>query len=487
MRDGGAYTAVFITAVFTPHTSLQGKPNSSYERNLMNTTAVKRLLLSLGLMLVGTSLAQTDIRWFVGLGSGSDQGVIAAQEKFVEAYNASQDEVNLKLEIVDNDSAYDVLATQIAAGNPPDIVGPMGVRGRDAFPGAWLDLTPLIEANSYDLSDFDPALVDFYAIEGEGQLGIPFAVFPSYISYNKDLFDEAGLAYPPAAYGEPYVDAEGNERPWNYETLRELALELTVDVSGNTPNDEAFDPDNVVQWGYGIMYTDLRGRLALFGADNLIDDEGNAVMSQNWRDAVQWYHDAMWTDYFYPNGPYGGSDLLAGGNWFESGNLAMAHTHLWYQACCMGAMEASWDIAPMVATADGTITAKLHGDTFGIPKGSQNAEAAFDVLTYMLGDGAEELANIYGGMPARLSLQDGFFGTFAAANFPDQEINWQVAADSLGYPDQPNHEAGLPGGTEATDAIGQFYERLNNEANLDIDAELEAMLQNLQRIYDANQ
>jgi multiple sugar transport system substrate-binding protein len=112
----------------------------------------------------------------------------------------------LVLEIVENTQAYDILATQIAAGNAPDIVGPVGIRGRADFPGVWLDLSDLIAAADYDLSDFDPALVEFYKIEGQGQIGLPFAVFPSYITYNKALFDEAGLAYPPSRYGEPVRD-----------------------------------------------------------------------------------------------------------------------------------------------------------------------------------------------------------------------------------------------------------------------------------------
>jgi hypothetical protein len=69
------------------------------------------------------------------------------------------------LEIVDNDAAYDTLATQIAAGNAPDIVGPVGIRGRDSFKGAWLDLQPMLDKNNYDLSDFDPALVEFYQVK----------------------------------------------------------------------------------------------------------------------------------------------------------------------------------------------------------------------------------------------------------------------------------------------------------------------------------
>jgi len=360
------------------------------------------LLVLLGI--ASFAFAQTDVRWYVGLGSGTDATMIDPQNAFVDAFNASQNEINLILEIVDNDSAYDVLATQIAAGNPPDIVGPMGIRGRDAFPGAWLDIGPLMEAVDYDVSDFDPALIDFYATDSGEQLGIPFAVFPSFIGYNRDLFDEAGLAYPPTEYGAPYVDSDGNEHPWNYETLRELGIELTVDSNGNTPNDAAFDSNDVVQWGYGVQWSDLRGHLSLFGADTMVDADGQAYISDAWRDAIQWYHDAMWKDFFIPNGPYSGSDLLGGGNWLNSGNMAMSHNHLWYQNCCLGDQD-NWDLAPMVANADGVITAKLHGDTFGITKGTKNPEAAFTVLSHMLGDASEELAALYGGFPARTSLQ----------------------------------------------------------------------------------
>ena len=130
---------------------------------------------------------KTQVRWYVGLGAGTDEGAIPLEEAFVEAYNASQDEIELVLEIVDADNAADTLATQIAAGNPPDIVGPVGIKGRDQFKGAWLDLAPMIEANNYDLSGFDPAMVDFYLVKEEGQLGIPFGIFPSFVLYNKDL------------------------------------------------------------------------------------------------------------------------------------------------------------------------------------------------------------------------------------------------------------------------------------------------------------
>lgn len=91
---------------------------------------MRKLTLALLITLIGgLAFAQTQIRWYVGLGAGTDEPTIAAQQGIVDEFNASQDEIELVLEIVDNDQAYDILATQSAAGNAPDIVGPMGSAG----------------------------------------------------------------------------------------------------------------------------------------------------------------------------------------------------------------------------------------------------------------------------------------------------------------------------------------------------------------------
>jgi multiple sugar transport system substrate-binding protein len=146
----------------------------------------------------------------------------------LEAFNASHDDIKLVLEIVQNDVAYDQLRTEIASGNAPDIVGPVGIRGANEFLGLWLDLQPLVDATGYDLGQYDEATVEFYREDG-GLTGIPFAVFPSVIYFNRDLFDEAGLDYPPQAYGEPYADGD----PWDWNKVEELAMLLTVDANGN--------------------------------------------------------------------------------------------------------------------------------------------------------------------------------------------------------------------------------------------------------------
>jgi multiple sugar transport system substrate-binding protein len=419
------------------------------------------------------------VRWFVGLGAGSDEPTFEPQEKVVEEFNATHENIELVLEIVDNEVAYDTLATQIAAGNAPDIVGPVGIRGRDSFRGAWLDLQPLVDKTGYDLSDFDPGMVEFYKV-GDELLGLPFAVFPSFMFINMDLFDEAGLDYPPQEYGAPYADGD----PWDLDKLGELALMLTVDANGNDATSPDFDPENIVQFGYGEQYTDARGIGTLFGAGSLVDADGNAQVPAQWREGWEWIYDAMWNKHFYPNGPYGGSAILGDGNWFQSGNMAMVHTHLWYAGCCMGELTAAWDTAAVPAY-QGTITAKMHADTFEIHRSTEHPDAAFEVLSYLLGPAAEELSTIYGGMPARLSLQPTYFDVFGGDLFPGQDINWQVVADSMAYADNPNHESWMPSFQETNDKYNEYWNKWVETPGLDLDAEIEALIVDLQRIFDA--
>jgi len=426
---------------------------------------------------------KVQIRWYVGLGAGSDQPTFAAQEQVVADFNASQDKIELLLEIVDADVAYDTLATQIAGGNAPDIVGPVGIKGRDSFKGAWLDLQPLVSEAGYDLSDFDPAMVEFYK-DGDQLLGLPFAVFPSFVFVNLDLFDEAGLPYPPQEYGAPYVDENGEEKPWDIDTLTELAVKLTVDANGNDATSPDFDPDNIVQFGYGEQWTDIRGIGTLFGSGSLVDADGKAEIPENWREAWRWAYDGMWSSYFYPNKLYGDSDVLANTNWFESGNIGMVHSHLWYAACCVGGLEATWDTAAVPAYK-GSATAKMHADTFEIHKDTKHPEEAFEVLTHLLGPASKELTNIYGGMPARLSQQGTYFDDFSAEKFSGQDINWQVVADSIAYADNPNHESYMPSFQEATDQYNEFWNKVISAPVDDLDAEIDNLQVELQRIFDA--
>ena len=413
------------------------------------------------------------IRWFVGLGTGGNPEQIAAQEAVVKEFNSSQNDIELVLEIVQNDVAYDTLSTQIASGNAPDIIGPVGIRGANAFNGRWLDLEPLVKSSGFDLGQFDAEQVDFWRTN-EGLVGLPFGVFPAVMFYNKTLFDEAGLPYPPQKFGEEY-----DGKPWDIETMTEIAKILTVDTNGNDATSPDLDPKNIVQFGLEEQWSEPQRFGTWFGAGSIVDEAGNAQIPETWQDGFKWYYDAVWNQHFIPNDEYRRSELLAAGNSFDSGNVAMSHTHLWY-TCCLTGVGENWDIA-VVPSYNGVSTAALHADVFRILNTTKHPEEAFQVLSYLIGDAAPQLLEAYGAMPARKDLQDAFFAGLDK-KYP-QGVNWQVAVDSLAHPDVPSHEQDMPNFLKAQDRIGAFWSLLNTTPNLDVEAEIEKLQNDMQTIF----
>ena len=264
----------------------------------------------------------TVVRWFIGLGAGTQPAQIGPEQAFATAYIASQKDVYLSLEIVDNTQAANILKTEVAAGTTPDIIGPVGVEGLNIFRDQLLDLTPLIASTGYTFSGVDPKLVDFFKLGDNGAMvGVPFAVYPSFIYYNKKLFDEAKLPYPPAKVGDLYMG-----KPWDLDALRQVAMKLTVDKNGNDATSSSFDPANVVQWGFDSQYQDNSARAedAFFGAGSFLAADGKTAQIPDYVKAGEtWFNAGVWTDHFIPTQDQIASALLGAGGEFGSGNLAM--------------------------------------------------------------------------------------------------------------------------------------------------------------------
>jgi multiple sugar transport system substrate-binding protein len=425
------------------------------------------------------------VRWFVGLGAGGQPQQLQAESEFVNAFNASQKDVYIALEIYNNNVAANILKTQIAAGNAPDIIGPVGVEGLNLFRDQLLDLEPLIAKNNYSVEGVDPKLVEFFKLgENNATVGVPFATYPSFLYFNKDLFDEAGLPYPPTKVGDMY---EG--KPWDMDAVRELAMKLTVDASGNDATSAGFDPANVVQWGFDMQYADNSplAETSLFGASSFVASDGKtAQIPEQVSIGEKWYNDGVWKDHFIPNANQINSDLLDKGNEFESGNLAMNESHSWFTCCIYPAAPAppkiknfGFAIAPAYK---GTITAKLHADTFSLLKSTKVPDAAFKAMIALVD--SSELLTIYGAFPADPSKQDAFFAA-TNANFPGVTLDWSVPQAMLSYPDIPNHQSFVPNYAKAKAAWQAFQNKYRTtEGGVDIDAELATLKTTLQGIFD---
>ena len=423
------------------------------------------------------------VRWFIGIGSGGKPEQVAAEQKFAADFNAAQKAVYLSVEIYDNSVAANQLQIQIAAGNPPDIIGPVGVEGLNIFRDNLLDLAPLIASHNFDMTKFDPALSDYFAIGKEGAtIGVPYATYPSFIYYNKKLFDEAKLPYPPTKVGDLY-----DGKPWDMEAVRNLGMKLTVDKNGNDATSANFDPENIVQWGFDMQWADDRAdtEATIFGSSSVVSADGKtAQITDQFKTGLKWLNDGVWKDHFIPTYPQIQSDLLGKGNQFQSGNLAMADTHSWYTCCINPAAPAkpsfTWGVA-VTPAYNGTTTAKLHADTFSILNGSKNPDAAFDALAALVA--SPELLTNYGAFPADPALQQSAFDAIQK-NYPDSKIDFSVMQAMLGYVDKPSHQAWMPDYQKSRAALKAVYNKYRTTAGLDIDAELATLQTTLQGIFD---
>lgn len=434
----------------------------------------------------------TAIRWFIGLGTGTDPNQLIAEQSVVDDFNAdparATDKIFLQMEVVPFASGKDTILTEIAAGNGPDVIGPVGWNGSSALQGQFLDLTDRIAAIPEVTADFDPALLASYE-SADGRIGLPFAVYPSTIFYNTALFDEAGLEYPPAAYGEKYM-LDGAEVDWDWQTtVKTVAQRLTVDSAGANATEEGFDSTKIVQYGFSWNFESQPSYVGTFWANGsfLADDLKTAQIPASWIDAWNWTYDGVWGDQpFIPNGQVSGSPDFGNGNVFNSGKVGMIDQPVWY-TCCMNDVK-TWDAGAM-PSYKGKVNGRIDADTFRIWKGTKNPDAAFTVMVYLVTEGVQKLIigsddmpAAYGAVPARAKDQGPWLDA-KKEQFPWVK-NWDVITAGLSYPDSPSAEAWMPNYNEAWAKTGEYYSRWLNTSGLDIATEAETLKTELQAIFD---
>jgi multiple sugar transport system substrate-binding protein len=421
------------------------------------------------------------VRWYCCLGTGDAPDQVKVELQVADAFNAAHPGIHLQFEGYIYQAARDALSVQLGSGSGPDVVGPLGIGGAEAFHGQWLDLQPLIDKNKFDMSQFPSSTVNLYNAGGDGQVGIPYAVYPSVLFYKASLFKEAGLAEPPHQWNAQYTMPDGKKVPWDYDTIRTIAKLLTVDKSGKDATEAGFDPENIVQWGFEPQRDDMRQTGAYWGAGRFMADDGKTVqMPAPWVAAWKHFYNGIWTDHFSATGPqFQNTDLNPNGYPFCSGHTAMSTNYLW-SLYCVGDAGEDWNMAATPAY-NGKTTAAFNADTFRILKTSKNPDAAFEVLKFLLSN--KDLLALYGGMPAVESEQDAFLQA-RQADFK-QTIDWKVAKEGIAFADVPNFESFMPAYNQTLDLINTYYTKWQATPGLDIDKEVNDLKTQMQSTWDA--
>jgi sn-glycerol 3-phosphate transport system substrate-binding protein len=169
----------------------------------------------------------------------------AALDRLIDRFNASQDEVRVRL--IFQGSSDDIilkLLTSLRGGEVPALVELADVDTQVMVDsGKVTPVQKFVDAEEYGLSDFDEKVVWYYTVDGD-LYAMPFAIAVPMLFYNKAAFRDAGLdpEKPPLtlddvrAYSEKLlkVDGAGNiVRSGLAMDIRAWYLDLTLAQSGD--------------------------------------------------------------------------------------------------------------------------------------------------------------------------------------------------------------------------------------------------------------
>lgn len=435
--------------------------------------------LLLSLLLTVTTAAQEKVKVviFVGLGTGTDPDQITQQDALAERYNSTHDNIEIEFLIAPNEEAGTRLLAMIAGGNAPQLVGPNGVSTIAQFFDSWADITPFIEAENFDTSDFYGPAVELNQYPTINT-GLPLGLYPSFMIYNIDMFDAAGVDYPPADF---------SDTSWNMDKVREIGLALTLDANGNNATSPDFDPENIVQWGYGDQWAAVRGLLAREGAPDVgrptsADYKTATVNSAENIMALQWYSDGIWKDHFIPNAEQGASIESTGATPIDSGLQAMFYTHTWYLTESIIDLPFEVQLAAPPFNHKGERIAIIHADNFTIPKDAANQQEAWEVMKWLTApEQIVDVCLIYGCVPARQSVADQFRAAFQE-KYPD--LNLDVVFESIDYLDTPNHESWVPNWGRVNDIMENVGSLIKTGTEKDAKMALDAANAEVQAVLD---
>lgn len=339
----------------------------------------------------------------------------------IEDFRKLHPNVTIKMVQVPYDQFDSKLQTMIAANTQPDITTNVQTMGfMDYYTkGLLTDLTPYVQKYGFDNKKYGipEAVMKNCVIDGK-TYAIPLNTFTSVLLYNKDLFDKAGIAYPPSSY---------DDTSWTFDKMVDTAKKLTsgsgADATFGLVWDWSAGMQNVNYFGKGL-FPDSALKTGYADSNNLRDPQ---VI-----DSIQRIADLALVDKVEPTPDV--MSAMSGSNQtdpFMTGKIAMEVEGAW---CLSGVNELPFKVgvAAIPVGANPNLRSVMYSDPYFVLKGSKNPEVAYQFIQFMAQtDEQQKMVQQSGGdPPANVAALETYYSFFKTIDPKEMEA---VVEGSLNY------------------------------------------------------
>ena len=303
----------------------------------------------------------------------------AAYQEALEAFRAAYPGIEVDSRRITSGEFNDQVIAMMAAGLTPDVTwmepGRVASWGVDR---GWLaDLTPYIERSGINLSEYIMGASMYPLRFSEGKVyGLAVETFAYIFYYNKDHYQEAGLAFP--------------TRGWTWDDFLQNAIRLTR-------------PD-LNRWGYQVSTSSTRTRPWVWqGGGDWWNPENLDEFMWHLPESMiglQFLADLMHVHRVAPTLEQFNADNTLR---FSTGRVSMQHEGV---NAIPGPSSQPWPFAwgPAVPPrGPGGEAASVNMEGFAIFEASENKDAAWAWIEWWLSDEGQRRLAEFGRLPAKLS------------------------------------------------------------------------------------
>jgi ABC-type glycerol-3-phosphate transport system substrate-binding protein len=356
------------------------------------------------------------LRYWNGL-TGSD-GVTMVE--MVQQFTDANEDVAVRVEMMQWDTYFDKLVTSLVAGDPPDLF----LLHHQELPqfarlGVLMPTDDMFDYAGGPLPADDFAEPIFSATLYEGvRYGVVIDNHGFNMWVNNDLLEAAGI--------------DPTARPENAEQFLEYAIKLTLDANGLHPDEDGFDAENIVQYGTHVswMKPTYLSTLWQFGGDIVSEDGTTATInSEAGIAALQYWYDLIYVYHVAPV-PAGFDTWQT----FAAGGLAMVPEGSWFRNfLVLDNPEVNWTVwgMPQWGDVQEATWESSHVVYFPASLSGEKLEAARELVVYLSEQGMYWALS--GQIPARVSQQE----ALDPETFPSNIVFGQAFQD-FGVPEMPS-------------------------------------------------